>query len=226
MKGTMINAAAILVGSGMGLLLKSGMPERYQQTIMNGLGLSVGIIGLEMAIKTQNILIVIISMVVGAIVGEKVNLDKRLTSFGDWLTSRLGSRFGDVGKGFVTASLVFCVGAMAIVGSMQDGLSGDAGTLIAKAMLDGVASLVFASTMGVGVMLSSASVFLYQGTITLLAEGLRSVLSDAAIREMSAVGGLLITGIGMMLLEVKTIKVANLIPAIPVAAIITLLWPI
>ena len=225
MKGTLVNAAGIVGGSIIGLLCKNNLPVKYQQTVMQGLALSVGLIGLQMATKTQNILIVIISMVIGGLLGEFLDIDKWLTRFGEEVTRRMGSRYGDAGQGFITGSLVFCVGAMAIVGSIQDGLTGDASTLYAKAMLDTVAAAVFSSGMGVGVALSSIPVLIYQGGITLLASSLSGTISDGMITEMTAVGGLLIVGISLLILEIKTIKVANLLPAVPVAAIIVLVWP-
>lgn len=224
MKGTLVNAAAILSGSVVGLLLKRGMPERYQHTIMQGLALAVGVIGLQMAFKTQNMLIVILSIVMGAIIGEALNIDALLTKLGNWLTAKLGSQYGNVGEGFVTASLVYCVGAMAVVGSIQDGLTGDASTLYAKSMLDGVSAVVFASTLGIGVALSSVSVIAYQGTITLLAGAFSTLLTEQIITELTAVGGVLIIGISILMLDVKKIKVANLLPAIPAAVVITALW--
>ncbi|MBP2626779.1 MAG: hypothetical protein H6Q68_1490 [Firmicutes bacterium] len=225
MKGTLVNVAGILGGSIIGLIFKKNLPAKYQQTVMQGLALAVGIIGLQMALKTENILIVIVSMVIGGLIGEFMDIDRWLTSVGEWLTVRMGSKYGSVGEGFITGSLVFCVGAMAIVGSIQDGLTGDASTLYAKAMLDAVASVVFASGMGIGVALSSISVFIYQGMVTLLASSLSGFISDVMIREMTAVGGLLIIGISLLIMEIKTIKVANLLPAVPVAAVIVLLWP-
>ena len=224
MKGTLVNVVGILGGSFLGLLFKKNVPVKYQQTVMHGLALAVGLIGLQMALKTENILIVIVSMVIGGLIGEFVDIDRCLNRIGEWLTIRMGSKYGSVGEGFITGSLVFCVGAMAIVGSIQDGLTGDASTLYAKAMLDTVASVVFASSMGIGVALSSISVFVYQGMITLLASSLSSFISEVMIREMTAVGGLLIIGISLLMLEIKTIKVANLLPAVPVAALIALLW--
>ena len=225
MKGTIVNAAAVVGGSLLGLLIKQGIPERYQKTVMQGLGLTTLIIGLQMSFKTQNILIVIFSLVLGALMGEAICIDRRLERFGDWITTKLGSRYGNVGEGFITASLIYCVGAMAIVGSIQDGLTGDASTLYAKSMLDGVSSIVFASTMGVGVALSSISILIYQGAITLLASQVSSIFSEAVVREMTAVGGALILAIGLMILDIKKLNVANLLPAIPVAGIIAMLWP-
>jgi len=219
-----VNVAGIVGGSIIGLLFKKNVPVKFQQTVMHGLALSVGLIGLQMALKTQNILIIIISIVIGGLIGEFLDIDKYLNSIGEWLTARMGAKYGNAGEGFITGSLVFCVGAMAIVGSIQDGLTGDASTLYAKAMLDTVASVVFASGMGIGVALSGISVLVYQGTITLLASCLSSYISDGMINEMTAVGGLLIIGISLLMLEIKTIKVANLLPAVPIAAIVFLLF--
>jgi len=225
-KGTLVNSVGIVAGSLVGLVLKKNVPLKYQQTVMHGLALAVGLIGLQMALKTQNILIVILSIVLGGLLGEFIDIDKRLNKIGEWLTLRMGNKYGDAGQGFITGSLVFCVGAMAIVGSIQDGLTGDASTLYAKAMLDTVASVVFSSTMGIGVALSSISVLCYQGLVTILASSLSGLISEAMITEMTAVGGLLILGISLLILEIKVIKVANLLPAVPVAAMIVLLWPL
>lgn len=221
MKGTIVNALAVLGGAGAGLALKKGIPERYQQTIMQGLGLAVMLIGLQMALKTQNILIVIISMAFGAVVGERIGIDEQLQQFSQKLSGRLGEKHGNAAEGFMTASLVFCVGAMAVVGSVQEGLTGDTTTLYAKSMLDGIAAAVLASGLGIGVALSSISLVLYQGTITLLAGFFSTLLSEAAIKELTSVGGLMIIGIALMMLEIKKIKVANLLPAIPTAIVIT-----
>lgn len=224
MKGTLVNAAAVLLGSGVGLLLRRGFAERYQKTVMQGLGMTVFLIGMEMALKTENVLIVILSMAGGGLIGEWLDIDARLSRLGAWLSAKSKGEYGDLGQGFVAASLIFCVGAMAIVGAIQDGLTGDAGTLYAKSMLDAISSVVLTSTLGAGVALSSISVLLYQGCITLLAGQLSSVLSDAVIREMTAVGGVLIVGISLLMLEIKTIKVANLLPAIFFAVLIATYW--
>lgn len=224
MKGTIVNAMSIIGGSLAGLLIKSGIPEKSQQTIMQGLGMTTFIIGVQMAIKSQNILIVILSVVIGALLGEALAIDKNLQRLGDWLTSKVGTRYGNVGEGFVTGSLIYCVGAMAIVGAIQDGLTGDASTLYAKSMLDGVMAVVLTASLGIGVGLSGISVLLYQGGITLLAGQVSGIFSEAVIREMTAVGGVLILGIALIVMDIKKINVANLLPAIPLAAIITILW--
>lgn len=225
MKGTLVNAAAVLAGSGIGLMLRRGIPEKYQQTLIQGIGLAVILIGLQMAFKTRNIIILIFSLVLGGLMGEGLKIEDRLNSFGNWAAKSFKSENNNFGQGFVSASLVYCVGAMAIVGAIQEGLTGDAGTLYAKAILDGVTSIVFASTMGAGVALSALSITIYQGVITLLAGWFGALFSEALIAEITAAGGILIVGIGMSLLDIKKINIANLLPAIPLAAIITILWP-
>lgn len=220
MKGTIVNCLAIAVGSGLGLLLKSKISPKYQETIMQGLGLSVLLIGLTMAIKTQNVLIVTISMIIGAVVGEIIDIDGKLNRAGERLSARFQSSGGAIGKAFVTTSLVYCIGAMAIIGALQDGLTGDASTLYAKAMLDGTGAVIFTATLGIGVILSIIPVLIYQGTITLLATWLSPLLTEAVICEVTAVGGLLIVGIGLSLLKISQIKIANLLPAVFVAGIL------
>lgn len=224
-QGSVVNAAAIVAGTAVGLLLRKGIQERYQQTVLAGVAMSVGLIGVTMALKTQNILLVIVSMVLGGLVGEFLDIDARLEKMGAWLTQRLGAQYGNVGQGFVTASLVFCIGAMAVVGSIQDGMTNDAATLYAKATLDGIASAVFASSMGAGVALSAVPVLLYQGGISLAAAAFGATLPTAAVTEMSAVGGLLIVGISMRMLNLGDIRIANLLPAVFVAPLLVLFWP-
>lgn len=187
---------------------------------MQGLGLSVLLIGLTMAIKTQNVLIVTISMIVGAVIGEIIDIDGKLNRAGERLSARFQSSGGAIGKAFVTTSLVYCIGAMAIIGALQDGLTGDASTLYAKAMLDGTGAVIFTATLGIGVILSIIPVLVYQGAITLLATWLSPLLTEAVICEVTAVGGLLIVGIGLSLLKISQIKIANLLPAVFVAGIL------
>ncbi len=218
MIGTLINVAAILVGAALGLVLRRGMKPRVSQTVMQGVGLSVVLIGLSGALETENTLLVILSMVLGGVAGSLLDIQARMDRLGQWAQRRL-SRGGEgadntFAQGFVTASLVFCVGAMAVVGALDSGIRGDHSTLISKSALDGVAAAVFASSMGVGVMLSAVPVLVYQGLIALLGTVVAPLLSDSVITEMSAVGGLLIAAIGLNMVLDKDIKVANLLPAI------------
>lgn len=217
MIGTLINCAAIIAGSLLGLLLRKGMKESMSKTVMQGIGLSVILIGISGAITTGNTLLVILSMVIGGVIGSMLDIDAKMNRLGAWAQKKL-TRGNDenntFAKGFVTASLVYCVGAMAVVGALDSGIRGDHSTLIAKAMLDGVSAIVFASSLGIGVMLSAVPILIYQGGIALLGNAIAPMLSDAVITEMSAVGGLLIMAIGINMLLDKDIKVANLLPAI------------
>ena len=219
MYGSIINSLTIIFGGLIGLMLKKGISERYQETIMDGLALVVITIGIINAVESKNIILVISSLVIGSIIGEKIRIDKRLNNLGGYLESKFkkeGSRFTE---GFVSATLVFCVGAMAIVGSLEAGLLSDYNTLIVKSMLDGITSMIFATTLGLGVLFSSLPVLIYQGSITLLASSLSSVLTTVVITEVSAVGGILIMAIGLSLLKVKEIRVANMIPAVLIPVI-------
>lgn len=225
MTGTVVNAISIAVGAGIGSLLKKGIPENYKRTVIQGLALAVVVIGLQMAFKSKNILIVISSLVLGGLTGEYFKIEDRLASFGNRMESIFGNLGGSFTKAFVTASLVYCVGAMAIVGSIQDGISGNPDTLYVKSLLDGVTSIVFSSTLGIGVAFSAIPVFIYQGSITLLAKYLQGVLTQPVITELIATGGILIMGIGIKLLEIKDIRVGNLLPAVGYALLLAAFLP-
>lgn len=217
MVGTLINTVAILVGTALGLLLRKGIPERLRETVVQGQGLCVILIGLSGALKTGDTLCMIICMVAGALIGAAINIEKRLNDLGAFLerkVTRGQGETGSVAKGFVSASLLFCVGAMAIVGAMDSGLRGDHSTLIAKSALDGISAIFFASSLGIGVGLSAFAVLIYQGAIALLAMWIEPLLTETVITEMSAVGGLLIAGIGLNMIYDKHIPVGNLLPAI------------
>ena len=217
MVGTLINTVAILVGTALGLLLRKGIPERLRETVVQGQGLCVILIGLSGALKTGDTLCMIICMVAGALIGAAINIEKRLNDLGTFLerkVTRGQGETGSVAKGFVSASLLFCVGAMAIVGAMDSGLRGDHSTLIAKSALDGISAIFFASSLGIGVGLSAFAVLIYQGAIALLAMWIEPLLTQTVITEMSAVGGLLIVGIGLNMIYDKHIPVGNLLPAI------------
>lgn len=214
MLGTIVNTVSIIVGSLIGLSFKGKIPEKYSQTIMHGIGLAVVLIGIKTALNTDAILIVIISFVIGSIIGELIRIENRLDQFGDWIGKKFSKNSTGISKGFVTASLLYCVGAMAIIGSMESGLTGNHQTLFAKSILDGIGSVIFASTLGIGVIFSAVSVFIYQGIITLTASSIKPYLLPEVVSQMSAVGGLLIFAIGLGLLEIKKIKIGNMLPAI------------
>jgi hypothetical protein len=195
---------------------------------MQGVGLVTLAVGMSMAITTKNFLLVLISIVVGGILGEWWGLEERLDKAGKWLEAK-AARFpvlmrGEFTKGFVTASLVFCVGPMTILGSIQDGLSGDYTLLAIKSVLDGFSALAFAASMGMGTTFSAITVLLYQGVLTLGASLFQNILTDTIITEMTATGGVMILGIGLLLLEIKRVRVANFLPALAIVPLLVALW--
>jgi len=216
MIGTLINVVTVLLGTAIGLLARKGIPQRLQDTVIQGQGLCVILIGLSGALQTTDTMGMIICVVVGGLLGSAIDIERRLDQLGKFIERKVSpdGQHGSIAKGFVTASLIYCVGAMAIVGAMDSGLRGDHSTLIAKSVLDGVMSIFLASTMGIGVGLSAVAVFVYQGAIALLAMWIEPLLTTAIITEMGAVGGLLIAGIGLNLIYDKHIAVGNLLPAI------------
>jgi len=217
MLGTIVNVIAIICGSLLGLLFRKGIPDNYKEIIMSGIGLSVILIGVKSALSSDQLLIVIFSVIIGAGIGEFLKIEAKLESLGSYFESRLASKSSDTGsfaRGFVTASLVFCVGSMAIVGALESGLTGNHQTLFAKSILDGVTSLIFASSLGIGVLFSGVAVFLYQGAITLTAVFMKNLLVAETISQMTSVGGLLILAIGLNLLGITKIRVGNLLPGI------------
>ena len=214
MLGTIVNTVAIIAGSLIGLLFRGGIPEKYRVTIMQALSLAVILIGIKMAFKTEGILLIIFSLVIGSLIGEFVRIEDRLETLGRFFETRFSKAGNGLAKGFVVTSLIFCVGSMAIVGALESGLTGNHQTLFAKSALDGLSSIIFASSFGIGVLFSSVSVFLYQGFITLTATFIKPFLIAEVINQMSAVGGLLIMAIGINLLEIQKIKVGNMLPAI------------
>ena len=226
MIATFVNCGVIIVGCIIGLFIKGGIPERFNKIIMNGLALCAMFIGFSGALEGNNTIITIVSMAVGALVGEIIDIDKWLNKLGETIQKKLDKGNGKesrIAEGFVNASLLYCVGAMSIVGALQAGLSGNYDTIYAKTVLDGVSSVIFSASMGIGVIFSSVTVLLYQGGITLCASFLSGILSQAVIAEMTAVGSLMIVGLGLNLLEVTDIKIANLLPGILVPVILGLI---
>ncbi|BCS82337.1 DUF554 domain-containing protein [Anaerocellum diazotrophicum] len=233
--GTIVNALAVIVGSIFGLILKFGIPERFKATIMQAISLSVIFIGISGVLQgifkilsngkidRQFIMLMIFSLVIGGLVGEILRIEDFLEKLGDRIKKAVSkvikSENSTFTEGFVTASLVFCVGAMAIVGSLEDGLNHNFSILFAKSILDGITSIIFSATLGIGVMFSSVAVLFYQGTITLLAGLIKPFLTDIVVLQMSMVGSVLIFAIGINMLGVSKIKVGNLLPAIFVPAL-------
>lgn len=226
MIGTILNVGAVVLGGVIGTVLGDRLDSRLRATAMDGLGLVVLVIGLQSALGTHNVLIVLASVVLGGAIGTRLGIEARLEALGRYLERRCApasdQRSSRFSKGFLTASLVFCVGPMTILGSIQDGLTGDFRTLAIKSLLDFFSGIAFSSTLGIGVVFSAVTVLLYQGGLTLLASYAREWLSDAMVREMSAAGGVLIMGIGLRLLELKPVAVGNMLPAVVLAPLLQL----
>lgn len=213
--GTIVNTATILAGSAIGLLLGKFIPERLNKTVNQGIALCVLYIGIAGMLAGENTLVTILSMVLGALIGESLRLDDRIYALGEWVERKFGGRSKtSLSEAFVSTSLLFCVGAMSIMGSLDSGLIGDHSTLYAKSVLDGVTSIVYASTMGIGVALSAVAVFLYQGLMAVGASFLAPLLTETVILEMKCVGSILILALSLNILGLTKIKVMNYVPAV------------
>jgi hypothetical protein len=221
--GTIVNAGAILVGGLIGLAAAGRIPERVKTILMQALGLSTLIIGLQMALSAREVIPIVSSLLLGALTGELLRIEDGLERIGHWLKKRARSDSSTFVTGFVTTSLLYCTGAMVVVGAIQDGTTGNATTLYIKAMLDGVASIAFASTLGIGVLFSAASVFLVQGSITLLSSNLAFLQQPTVLGSITSTGGLLIVAIAINLLNIAKIRIGNLLPALFYAVLIALL---
>lgn len=227
MTGTFLNIAAVLVGGAIGLIFGSRIPERFKSTVIAGMGLFTGAMGLQMFFRSENQLIVLGAIIIGIILGEWMKIEDRLQTFGQTLEKRFSPK-GEIDsasstfvRGFMVASLLFCVGPMTILGSIQDGLTGDYQLLAVKSTLDLFASIAFASTLGVGVLFSSIIILIYQGGISLLAGSLSAIISDPMMNEMTATGGVILFGLAISnLLEIKKIRVGNFLPALAIAPLI------
>lgn len=236
MLGTIVNAFAIVIGSTIGLIFRGGIPEKYNKTVLQSISLAVILIGIINALKTQDMLLLIFSLVIGSILGELLRIEDRLEKLGKsiehkieklegfaktklkflekWFGRLFSNTCDSISKGFVNASLIYCIGSMAIIGALESGLTNNHQTLFAKSILDGISSIAFTSSLGIGVLFSAIPVFLYQGFITITASFMKPFLVDSVITEMSAVGGLLIFALGLTMLEIKKIRVGNMLPAI------------
>jgi len=220
MLGTLINVLSILVGSSIGVLAHSKLPSRIVTIGFQSIGLFTLLIGFTMASKTNNLLVMSLSIVTGSMLGETINLDRLTSIFGDWVKARVGSKTSKFSEGFVTSSLLFCIGSMAILGAVEEGLGGAPNLLMAKSVLDGFSSIALSATLGIGVIFSAIPVLLYQGLLTILAGSAKEFLSGYAMNEVTAVGGLLLIGLGINILEIKNLKVSNMLPSLLVAALL------
>lgn len=227
MTGTILNVITVLVGGAIGLIFGSRIPERYKSTVIASMGLFTAAMGLQMFLDSQNQLIVLGALIIGVLLGEWWKIEDGLQALGQILEKRFSpnaepdSASSKFVRGFMVASLLFCVGPMTILGSIQDGLTGDYNLLAVKSTLDGFASIAFASTLGVGVLFSSIIILIYQGGISLLAGSLSAIISEAMMNEMTATGGVILLGLAISnLLEIKKIRVGNFLPALAVAPLI------
>ncbi len=221
MLGVLVNVATVLIGSTIGLIFKKGISKKYSDAAMTGIGLCTILIGIQGMLKGENVLVTIISMVIGAIIGTALDIDGKLGSVGDKLSKKLKKQDDKVSvtEGFVTASLVFCVGAMTIIGSLESGLKGDHTTVFTKSILDLFSSMMLSASLGIGVIFASVFVLVFQGSIVLLAGVLEPVLSEGAIAEITCVGSLMILALGLNLTGIGKFKTANYFPALILAPV-------
>lgn len=227
--GTAINVVAVLVGGGIGTLVGARLPERMRDTAMHAIGIVTLLVGVQNFLEFDNPLVPLVSVILGLVVGELLGIDNSLKRFGDSLERRFSKGESPVSRAFVTTSLLFCVGPLTVIGALEDGLTGDYSLLALKSALDFVASLTFASVLGWGVLLSAGTVLVVQGSITLGAAFLEGVVTEPMISATTATGGVLIFALGLGLLGLMEIRVANMLPALLFAPILVLaapLWPL
>ena len=227
MTGVLVNVATVLLGSFIGLVFKKGISKKFTDAVMTGIGLCTVLIGVQGMLKGENVLVAIVSMVLGAIVGTAVDIDKKLNGAGELLSKKLRKGDGDkisLAEGFVTASLLFCVGAMTIVGSLNSGLKGDHSMIYTKSLLDFFSSMMLSASLGIGVPFAAIFVFVFQGGIVLLAGVLEPLLSASAIAEITCVGSLMILALGLNLTGLSKFKVANYLPALVFAPLVCYLF--
>lgn len=222
--GTLVNGACILIGSILGRYLQH-IPEKIKETVMSGIGLAIMVLGLQMGLKSEQFILVILSIVGGAALGEWVNLEGRLNSLGNWIERRMKAKEGtSISQGFVTATLIFGIGAMAIIGALDSGIRNNHDVLMTKAIIDGFTALVLASTLGIGVLFSAFPIIIYEGFIAIFSRQINTMiptaLMDSFILEMTATGGVMILALGLNIIGITKIRVANLLPGILVTAIL------
>lgn len=224
--GTIINTGAIIVGGLLGLIIGKNFNKKLSDAAMTALGLFILVLGIQMSFKSNNLMLVLLSLIIGSIVGEILKIDDLLVKFSIFLENKFAKKNGDnkFGKAFITCSLLYCVGPMIIIGSLNDGLNGDYSLLITKAMMDGITSVLFVATMSIGAIFAAIPVFVIQILLTLLAGALKFLLSPEIIAEISGTGGIIIVGSGLNLLGLKKIKLANMLPALIIAIIINIIF--
>lgn len=221
MIGTIVNIGAVILGSAVGLIIHAKLPDKITKIVFQGIGLFTIALGLQMAIKTNNFTIMIFSIVIGAIIGELINIDSGINRFSEYVKSEIKIKDNKFSEGLITAFLLFCMGSMTIIGAIEEGLGGTPNLLITKSVLDGFSSIILSSAYGVGVIFSVIPLLIYQGGLTLLTGLLNNLFSEVVVNEMSAIGGLLLIGLGIDILGIKKIKIINMIPSLVIVVILT-----
>jgi uncharacterized membrane protein YqgA involved in biofilm formation len=223
--GSLVNALTVIIGSTIGLITGNKLPTRFKGIIFQAVGLATLVLGMQMAFAVKDFVIFIFSLIFGAIIGEAIHLETRIEQLSDWLKARVRIKNERFTEGLITAFLIFCVGSMTFVGAINEGLTGDRTLILSKSVLDGFTSMVLASVYGVGVLFSVLPLFIVQSSLTLLAVPFQAIFSEVMIAQLTAVGGALILGIGLNLLEIKKIKTMNLLPGLAVVVVLTLIFP-
>lgn len=216
MLGTIVNMAAVILGSGIGMMVHSRLPQGIQKIVFQGIGLSTGIIGMSMALKTENFLVMVLSVVLGSILGQATDLERRINS----ITARFSKGNDRFVQGFITATMLYCIGSMTILGAIEDGLGQYPTLLYTKSLMDGMSSVALAASFGVGVMFSAVPLLIYQGGLTLCAAWATAMMSTEMMNEMTAVGGLLLVGLALNILDIKHISIINMLPSLIFAVVL------
>ena len=224
MFGTIVNTLTIIVGGFLGTVFNRTLQQRYQSIIFQGMGLFIVALGISMSIKMEHVLISVFSLILGGLAGEILKLDQQMNTLGEWLKRRLKFKSERFTEGFISASLIYCIGAMAVLGAIEEGTGSFPNILLTKSVMDGFSSIAFASALGIGVVFSAAPVAIYQGSITLVVFLFANNIDIAIVNELSAVGGILLVGLGINLLEIKNIKVVNLLPALVFVVVLMLIF--
>lgn len=220
MIGTIVNIGTIILGSTLGIVIHTKLPDRITKIVFQGIGLFTIALGLQMAIKTNNFTIMIFSIVIGAIIGELIDIDSWISRFSEYVKSKIKIKDNRFSEGLITAFLLFCMGSMTIVGAIEEGLGGSPNLLMAKSVLDGFSSIILSSAYGIGVIFSVIPLLIYQGGLTLLAGLIHNIFSEVVVNEMSAIGGLLLIGLGIDILGIKKMKIINMIPSLVIVVIL------
>jgi hypothetical protein len=224
MIGTIVNSAAVIIGSLIGLLFNSKINEKYKKIVFQALGLFTILLGVVMAMKSKQYLIIVSSLVIGSLIGEWLKLENAINKFGEKLKNKIKTKNETFSEGFITAFLMFCMGSMTILGAFDEGLRSDTSLLFTKSVMDGFSSIILSATLGVGVLFAVIPLFIYQGGLTFFAMYLQQYLTDPIVNQMTSVGGILLMGLGISILEIKKIKVMNMTPALIIVIILAILF--